>query len=1160
MSTLHLYYLGAPRVLLNGTPVDLGRRTTLALLVYLAVTNHPQSRDAVATLLWPDSGQSQARKALRRDLTLLTKAIGKQWFVIYRDTIALNRNAAPWVDVHDFQQLVEVRAADAQEATKKAIALYRGDFLSGFSLSDSPQFDEWQFFQAENYRQKYAQALEKLVQQHTEQADYPTAIDYARRRLALDPLHEPAHRTLMQLYAWSGQQAAALRQYDECVRLLEEELDAPPEAETVQLYGTIKARRLALPHKTHPVSEVTGPQSDSARKRADTERQTQHLEPQAQPVSPLPTHNLPPQTTSFVGRVEEVLEIRRLLCNEPDCRLVTLSGPGGIGKTRLALAAAQSLLEAPVAAGSTPPFVDGFFFVPLAAVTTAELVVSAIAEALSLTFGGAADRQVQLLNYLRPRGLLLVLDNFEQLHDAADLLSEMLAAAPATKLLVTSRERLNLQEEWGMDVDALAFPQSAVGLQGVELETLAAYGAVQLFIQRARRVQTTFQLDDAAGAHVVRICQLVGGMPLALELAATWLRVLSCREIAQEIAQSLDFLATSLRNIPERHRSLRAVFEQSWQMLSEQERTVFRQLAVFEGGFTREAAQAVAGATLLQLSALVDKSLLRYGQDAAGQGRYEIHELLRQFGAEKLQQVAGEQHAVQERHAEFYTAWLGGLEKGIKSGRQFEVLDAIAADIANVRASWLWAAQQGKVATINRSLLTFERFCHLRGYAQEGATLCLRTLEMLQEGGYPHDPVALHPPLRYETQIPYLLCVRGWLSALLGQLDLANELLGAGIAQLRQLGAAARPHLATFLQRAGSTMYFDGQYVRAHDYLQESLTLFTALADNWGIAMSLLLLGLVAEAQSAFMRAQSLLEEGIQRCDKDGEQGMRAYGANALGRIATVLGDYAQAERLVHEALIVRRRMRDRTGTALSLSTLGYTLQAMGRWAEAAACHQESIDLHLETGNVLWAAFSRNDLANALLEAGQVTPARQLSAESLAIFQQLEDSIGVANCLHNLGKTGRQSEDFATAQRLLRESLALRRTLGNQHHVALSLSELGQAALGMDELQTAQDELHEALAIATELQIAPLMLEILVTWAALLQRQGDEVRAIELLTLAEQHPASTSTTKKNARRLLATATATLPAQMGQAATDRAATLHLQEYVAELLAPSSAPVQ
>lgn len=522
--------------------------------------------------------------------------------------------------------------------------------------------------------------------------------------------------------------------------------------------------------------------------------------------------------------------------------------------------------------------------------------------------------------------------------------------------------------------------------------------------------------------------------------------------------------------------------------------------------------------------------------------------------------MAGEQHAVQDRHAEFYTAWLSGLEKGIKSGRQFEVLDAIAADIANVRASWLWAAQQGKVAAINRSLLTFQHFCHLRGYAQEGATLCVHTFEQLREGSYTHDPVAIPPPLRYENQTVFLSCVRGWLSALLGQLDLANELLGAGIAQLRRLGDAARLHLANSLMTGGTTMYFDGQYARANDDLQESLTLFTALADNFGIAVVLCVLGVVAEAQAAFQRAQSLLQESLQHFDQDGEQGYRAYSANALGRIATVLGDYAQAERLVNEALTVRRRMRDRMGAALSLSTLGYTLQAMGRWAEAAACHQESIYLHLETGNALWAAFSRNDLADALLEAGQVTPARGLSTESLAVFQQLEDAIGVANCLHNLGKIARQSEDFATAQRLLRESLALRRTLGNQHPVALSLSELGQAALGMDELQMAQDELHEALAIATELQIAPLMLEILVTWAALLQRKGEEVRAVELLALAAEHPAGTYTTKESALRLLATVAATLPAPLVQAAQDRAATRPLPEYVAELLAPSSEPLR
>jgi len=204
MTSLQIFCLGSPRVLLNQTPVELGRRTTVALLVYLAVTNHPQNRDAIATLLWPEAGQSQAHKALRRNLTLLTQAIGKQWFVIERDTIGLNLAATPWVDVHHFQQWVEANGADGQAASKQAIALYQDDFLRGFTLPASPPFDEWQFFQTEHYRQTYAQALEKLVQHHTEQADYPTALDYALRRLALDALHEPAQRTLMQLYAWAA--------------------------------------------------------------------------------------------------------------------------------------------------------------------------------------------------------------------------------------------------------------------------------------------------------------------------------------------------------------------------------------------------------------------------------------------------------------------------------------------------------------------------------------------------------------------------------------------------------------------------------------------------------------------------------------------------------------------------------------------------------------------------------------------------------------------------------------------------------------------------------------------------------------------------------------------------------------------------------------------
>jgi len=307
---------------------------------------------------------------------------------------------------------------------------------------------------------------------------------------------------------------------------------------------------------------------------------------------------LPRPLTPFIGRHQEMAELRRLWAN-PDCRLLTLLGPGGVGKTRLAVEFAHH------ESSSLP---EGVFFVPLQTVSESELLVTAVAEALNIVLSGQADSRIQLLNHLADKRLLLILDNFEQLAAEADLLSQILGHAPAVQLLVTSRAALHLQEEWLFTLSGLPFP--AADPMPSAWPEVAEFDAAQLFVERVSRVRPSF-VAAAEQAHLLHICRLVEGIPLALELAAAWGRSLDCAAIAAEIERNLAFLTSPLRNLADRHRSMRAVFEHSWTLLTPDEQAIFQQLAVFRGGFRREAAELVAEATLLQLTALVDKSLLR---------------------------------------------------------------------------------------------------------------------------------------------------------------------------------------------------------------------------------------------------------------------------------------------------------------------------------------------------------------------------------------------------------------------------------------------------------------------------------------------------------------------------------------------------------------------
>ncbi|NIN64081.1 MAG: SARP family transcriptional regulator, partial [Anaerolineae bacterium] len=344
--------------------------------------------------------------------------------------------------------------------------------------------------------------------------------------------------------ALDGQRSTALAQYETCRRALTEELGVGPTAETVTLYERIQTEEDFTP--------------------------------------PAPLDNLPPAPTPFVGREEELAELAELLAN-PDCRLVTLFGPGGIGKTRLALQ---------VAADQVGAFAHGVYFVPLASVSTPEFILPTMANVLNLYFDGKPDPEEQLLNYLRQKEMLLVLDNLEHILEGSALLAKVLWHAPGVVLLATSRERVNLQEEWVYEIEGLTYPKDQAS------EEIESYSAVELFVQAARRIQRKFTLVEQVHPSVIRICQMVEGMPLGVELAAAWVPVRSCEEIAGEIERNLDILSTSLRNVPKRHRSLRAAFDHSWNLLSEQEREVFRQLSVFRGGFQAAAAEKVAGAPL----------------------------------------------------------------------------------------------------------------------------------------------------------------------------------------------------------------------------------------------------------------------------------------------------------------------------------------------------------------------------------------------------------------------------------------------------------------------------------------------------------------------------------------------------------------------------------
>ena len=429
--------------------------------------------------------------------------------------------------------------------------------------------------------------------------------------------------------------------------------------------------------------------------------------------------SLPLQFTSFIGRQQELDALTSLLA-DPLCRLITVTGPGGIGKTRLAVEVASRLLTPD--GSPLPIFADGVWFVTLVAVDSPEHIVLTIAEALQCPPPGNADVRDHLLAYLQARDLLLVLDNFEHLQRWPDLLIAILTAAPQVKLLVTSREALNLEQEWRYPLNGLPLDSVNGAGEGTQAD------AVSLFVERARRVSPAFD-PSAEGDAIGRICLLVEGFPLAIELAATWTRVLSCTAIANEIVGNLAFLTSDLRNLPDRHRSMQAIFARSLDLLSQQERQVFARLSVFRAGFRREAAEEVAGATLPVLTALLDKSLLR----REAEGRYRLHELVRQYAAACLDQSDAGAANAHDQHCAYYTEFLAQKAADLYGGRQAQALAEIAPELENIRAAWQHASQHRRIADIQRAAYPLYIFYDYNSRYQEGFQLFEETAQRLDQ-------------------------------------------------------------------------------------------------------------------------------------------------------------------------------------------------------------------------------------------------------------------------------------------------------------------------------------------------------------------------------------------------------------------------------------------
>lgn len=931
----------------------------ISLLAYLLLHRHtPVSRQHLAFTLWPDSSESQARANLRNLFYTLRRMLPDADAYVAADAMTLQwRAEADFVlDVAEFEAALQ-RAAGASASEKQrwlemAIDRYAGDLLPG-------NYDDWIVPLRETLRHAYLDALYKLVRLLEANEEYRSAARYSQRLLQQDPLDEPAYVQLMRLYARSGDRAGVQRTYTQCVAALRRELDVEPGPATQAAYAELL--RLAPEATPLPAQPVVSPAL--ARR------------PPA----------LPSAATPFIGRKAEVAHLAELLA-DPACRLVTIVGPGGIGKTRLALQCAG---------GHQRIFADGVAWVSLVTLTTPTHLSVAIADAINHRLAGVIAADEEIIRALVDKQVLLVLDNFEHLLDGATLLEEILQRTTNVKLLVTSRQALNIPHEWRYDLGVLTLPAADTPA------TLTANSAVQLFVQSARRAASAIKLTEADYPAIVQICQLVGGMPLGIELAAAWVRLLTCTEIAAEIEKSLDFLTVTAHSLPPRHRSLRAVFDYAWARLAPAEQQALAQLTIFPGDFTRAAAIVVAAADLSLLSTLADQSLVQRS-DA---GRFVLHPLIRQYAGEHPAR-ADERADAERRHSEFYLSWLAEQDCLLRSAAQKQALADITQEFPNIRIAWHWAVTHQLAAPLQRAAFPLFYFLELRNRLQEAESLFRSAGDALLAAGEPLPRAVAIAGCEMRTNQAYFV-------TRLGQGPAAEVILRDVITQLQQLDEEVV--LGLSLRYLAIALSVRSNYDDATAMLRTSFELAARQGDRWGAAISEAYLGNMAHDQGRLDDSHAFLKRALLRCRQIGDPRLIAFTLMTMARTNLQTDHIAEAMLQLSECLQIAEETGDYYNLTFANLFMGAAQQAQGNFAAARHFIQQSMTLSALSNDIL--ASKRIALALGLLDlaAGDTAAARSHFLEILRDDQRTHRIKFILMAVLGLATLQAQEGDAATA-------------------------------------------------------------------------------------------------------------------------------------------------
>lgn len=1050
-----------------------------ALLAYLALNaNRSHRRESLAALLWGELPDTKAKTNLRLSLSRLRQSLElvKQpkddppLLEIDRQIVQLNlREAGHWVDVLAFDQLLATavsysqtdwwRYADCVAQLAEAVKLYPSEFLHGLNITDAPDFDTWRQWQAEKYHQQVMAAYNALTEHHLALRQFQEAQSTARQQLKLEPWHEAAHRQLMRALASAGQADAALRQYDLCQSTLREELGIEPDDETAALAASIRDGRFHTRNK--------------------------------------PGGNILPDVTPFFGRQEILTRLLPLLF-DPQYPLISLIGPGGIGKSRLAREAARRIGHL---------FPDGIWFAGLAGleppsgeVDPAEieaLLVGAIGRTLQLSFHANVPPKTQLWQHIQNKTLLLILDNFEQLVAGSQFVRELVEHAPQIQLIITSRQRLNLQAELPLPLAGLPVPEAGSKPVGAD-----RFPAVQLFAERARRADFAFALSAENIGPVIEICRRLEGIPLTIEIAATWVRQMPSAAIAETIINDLDRLAIDMQDVPERHRSMHAVFSGSWRLLTTQEQRTLVHASVFRGGFALQAVAAVLAVDEGVLDQLVEKSLI----SRTGYSRYEMHELLRQFAQSVPDAAAFGLETAHQRHSAYYLHFIGDIESEFNGLQLAAAQTAVQTELENIRAAWEHAVRGAQTGLLLMALPGIKAYFLMSNLFEAGDQFLGTAVADTT------FPSAFYAQI-LTTKALFIEALRRYGEAA----DLARQAIDLAVSsQAVRVEAQARNQLGSVLGDGGidnaaaiKELNLAIELAQANGDMLLKAQALSKLAKTLGVVDPAGAQQAVTEALTIFQAHQHTFGE--------------LQSLFTLTQLARGQGDFEQMLAYATRGLYLAMERRDRYFEAAMKDVIAGVNSERGNYGRAIRYFKEALAIYEELQLTSWQNGSQLNLALVYWRVGNWSAARQLTEEAIAGARKSDNQIKLCIVLLNYTLLLLRQGDVDAAEVVAQEALDIAKGRGLQELCGYAYTNLGQVFLAQAQYSAADTAFKHALSIRQELDQTFLLLETRAGLAQLALAQAKPEMAVEHVEkiLPGLNPASVSGTEEPMRIYLA---------------------------------------